>query len=110
MAEREVKTSQFMSGQQSNAKEAGPTKTVLKSNVSKMRNAGNPDPLSQALKGRDGYVPSGMHTFSHSKASKPGGAHYSPAGEFGKPKGNLMSKATNPMAGSGGKGTFRGKP
>ena len=108
MAEREVKTTPFNSGQQTNAAKTGPTRTTLKSNMSKVRNIGMPDPLSQALKGRDGYIPSDMHRFSHSKASKPTGTHYTPAGEFGKPHGKLMSKATNPMGGHGGKGTFRG--
>ena len=107
MANRTGHTEPFESGQQSNAKDKG-EKVKIKSNVSKMRNAGNPDPLADSLKGRDSYIPSDNHTWTHSKTSKSGGAHYNPSGEFGRPKGNLGSKATNPMGGHGGKGSFGG--
>lgn len=80
-----MRTEPFEGGQNSAAREPG-EKTVLKSNMSKVRNAGGPDPLKQALKGREGYIPSGMHGFNHSKTSKPTGAHYNPAGEFGRPR------------------------
>jgi hypothetical protein len=85
MASKPMHTQPFQSGQNSAAKDKG-EKTSLKSNMSKVRNAGQPDPLSQALKGRDSYIPSGMHSFNHSKTSKPSGASYNPAGEFGRPK------------------------
>lgn len=133
MAEKSMHTEPFHSGQQSNAKGFGSEKTVLKSNMSKKRNAGGPDPLANAIRGRDSYLPSNGHPFHHSKTSKSGGTHYNPAGEFGRPTGKMMSKATdypshtsrpgenalgykrnlkgdNPLGGHGGSGTFRGKP
>lgn len=110
MATKELKTDSYESGQNSGAKGFPKQNVLLKSNVSKKRNAGQPDALTQAIAGRDGYIPSGMHPFSHSKTPKPRGAVYSPEGEFGRPTGTLKSKATNPMGGSGGKGTFRGRP
>jgi len=108
MAEKSKSTTPFNSGQQTNAKGKS-EKVEVKSNMSKVRNAGQPDPLAQAISGKEGYVPSGMHIFVR-PAFHPAGAHYNPFGEFGEPTGNMKSKATNPMGGSGGKGTFRGKP
>ena len=104
MAEKAMKTQPFQSGQNTNAWDKG-EKTVLKSNMSKKRNVGQPDQLSQVLAGRDSYIPSGMHVFVPS-----GSVSYSPAGEFGKPTSKEGYKATNPMGRSGGKGTFRGQP
>jgi len=85
MAEKAMMTEPFQSGQNTLARDKA-EKTVLKNNMSKVRNAGGPDPLAQALKGRDAYIPSDMHTFRHSKTSKPTGVHYTPAGEFGRPR------------------------
>jgi hypothetical protein len=94
MAERQVKTTPFLSGQQTNAKPTGPTKTTLKVKMAKERNIGQPDALSQALKGRDSYIPGDLHKFSHTKTVASRGAHYSPAGEYGRPSGKLGSRAT----------------
>src|SRR5438105_8991551 len=84
MPERTGHTEPFQSGQNSAARDKG-EKVSVKFNMSKSRNAGAPDPLSQALTGRSSYTPRDMHPFSHGKASKPSGAHYRPAGEFGRP-------------------------
>lgn len=133
MPEKIEHTTGFKSGQKTNDKEPG-GKVINKNNMSKVRNAGQPDPLSQALQGKEPpLLPANTHPFTHGKTSAPGGAHYSPAGEFGRPRGNLGSKATgmgshtsrpgsnslgnprnvrggNPLGGHGGEGTFRGKP
>lgn len=86
MSQRMSHTEPFQSGQQTNAKDKS-EKVSVKSNMSKVRNAGQPDPLAQALKGRQPpLLPADTHTFSHSKTSASRGAHYSPAGEFGRPK------------------------
>ena len=110
MPSRQEPVTPFKSGQRSNEHEA-PGKAELKFKMSKVRNIGQPDPLSEAISGRSGYIPSDLNSFSHSKTSKPRGVHYSPAGEFGKPSvGSIgKSKATNPMGGHGGSGNFRGK-
>jgi hypothetical protein len=108
MGERMGRTEPFNSGQQTNAKQSG-EKVPVKFKMSKVRNAGQPDPLAQALVKPPPIAPTDMHKFAHSKTSRAGGAHYNPAGEFGRPTGRMMSKATNP----GGKkpsGTFRGHP
>lgn len=134
MPERMGHTEPFQSGQNSAARGKS-EKVPVKFNMSKTRNAGNPDPLSQALTGRQSYMPSDMHRFSHGKSSKPSGAHYRPAGEFGRPTAGsgFKSLATgmgshtsrpganavgspknrhggNPLGGHGGRGTFRGRP
>ena len=133
MPSKSMHTEPFQSGQQTNAKDKG-EKTKLKSNMSKERNAGSPDPLSQAIAGRDSYLPSGMHIFVQ-PTFHPAGAHYAPAGEFGKPTMGSLSKTKatnpgqkaskhngesalgkalnnrggNPLGGKGGSGTFRGR-
>lgn len=54
-------------------------------NRSKMKHSGGlNDPLRKALGYHPPIIPSGMQPFSHSKTSRPTGAHYSPAGTFGK--------------------------
>ena len=109
MGEKVIKTTPFQSGQQTNAKGTSePVKMYFK--MSKVRNAGQPDALKQALTKPPPTLPSVNHEWTHSKTSKSTGAHYNPAGEWGRPTGKLGSKATNPMGGSGGKGTFRGHP
>ena len=134
MPSKPMHTEPFQSGQQTNAKDKG-EKTKIKSNMSKERNAGGPDPLSEAIAGRDSYIPSGMHIFVQ-PSFHPAGAHYTPMGEFGKPtmgglnktkatnskqKGSnkkgesalgkaLNQKGGNPLGGKGGSGTFRGRP
>jgi hypothetical protein len=93
MPERMGHTEPFQSGQQTNARDKG-EKVPIKFKMAKERNIGQPDPLAEAIKGRDSYIPRDLHPFTHSKASKPGGAHYSPAGEYGRPHGKFGSKAT----------------
>ena len=84
MAEKMGHTEPFLSKQNSVEKDKG-EKVPIKSRMSKVRNAGVPDPLTQALKGRNSYTPT-EHTWTHSKTPKPTGAHYNPAGEYGRPK------------------------
>jgi hypothetical protein len=87
MAERIGHTTPFQSGQNSNPRGGDKGEKVpIKNNMSKVRNAGQSDPLAQAIKGRDSYLPKNEHKFTHSKTSKPTGAHYNPFGEFGRPK------------------------
>jgi hypothetical protein len=107
MAEKTKRTEPWQSGQQSNAKGEKGDKVKVKVNMSEARWSGrNGDPLAEAIRGRDSYIPSGMHVFVPS-----GSVSYSPAGEFGRPVGP-KTKASDPMAGAlrSGRGTFRGKP
>lgn len=84
MAEKEIKTTRFMGGQNTSERTSAAGKVPLKNNMSRVRNIGQPDPLSQAIAGRDSYLPSNMHPFKHSKTSKR--ESYNPAGEFGRPR------------------------
>jgi hypothetical protein len=110
MPERMGRTEPFQSGQKTNDRDKG-EKVPIKFKMAKSRNIGQPDPLSEALKGRDSYIPKDLHPFTHSKTSKSGGAHYNPAGEFGRPTtgSSGKTKATNSMAGHKPSGSFRGR-
>lgn len=90
MGERMQSTTAFKAGQSTNEHKGDAPKVKVKENMSQVRHNGEPDPLVQALKGRDTYIPQGMHKFSNSKTSKP----YAPMGEFGKPADRFKTKAT----------------
>lgn len=98
MAERMQSITPYHSGQ--NSTERGPKepKVPIKANMARTsRNAGQPDPLAQALVVHVPILPSGSQTWTHSITSKPTGARYSPAGFNGKPTLGKMSagKATD---------------
>ncbi len=111
MSERMGHTEPFQSGQSSNERGPKGEKVPVKFKMGGQRNAGMPDPLTQALTAPPHIYADTVH-FYHSGTSAAKGARYNPAGEFGRPTtgSSGKTKATNPMAGSGGKGTFRGKP
>jgi hypothetical protein len=109
MAERTMHTEKWNSGQQSNAKGEKGDAVKVKAKMARVRNAGNPDPLTQSLIPPVHILANTVH-FMHSAQPKSRGASYSPAGEYGRPTTGKSgkTKATNPMGGSGGRGSFGG--
>lgn len=94
MAQKMESTTPFQSGGNSSQHEKSGAKVPVKSKMSDVRNAGKPDPLVQVFISTPMDSRS-IHRFSSSPTVAPRGASYNPAGAFGRPKGNLKSKATS---------------
>lgn len=84
MPERLQSTTRFMSGQNSGTHEKAGEKIKVKTNMSKSRNIGQPDPLAKALATPMRELPSGSQPFAK-RAVDPKGHKYTPAGFNGKP-------------------------
>lgn len=87
MSERMQKTTPFKEGQQSNVHGKDAPKTKIVSNASQSPSADpatGVDHLTAALNTRIPVLPSNTHIYTHTTRVEPIGAHYSPAGEFGR--------------------------
>jgi hypothetical protein len=104
MPERKQAITPYQGGARGNDYQKPEPRTPVRFNMSKSRNIGQPDPLSEAIKGRNSYIPGDFDRYSHSKTPKSRGAHYNPAGEEGRPHGKMMSKATDYTRHPGGRG------
>jgi hypothetical protein len=108
MAERQAKTEPFHGGGNTTAKGQPAQKVPVKSKMSMVRNAGQPDPLAQSFIAPPHVYANTVHFNYQGNDNKRRG--YNPEGTYGTPKTAFKTKATNPMAGHGGRGTFRGNP
>jgi hypothetical protein len=78
----ETKTTPFNTGRYAQPETS--EKIDKYSNRSQMKHSGGlNDPLRKALGYHPPLLPSGEHTWTHSKTSQPRGAHYRPAQQFG---------------------------
>lgn len=92
MAERFQSTTPFKEGQQTNAHGKDAPKTPVKYKMARERNIGQPDPLKQALTAPPREFSDTQHFLK--RPVQPKGHAYKPDGEFGRPTGKMMSKAT----------------
>lgn len=101
MATRQKPITPFQQGQSTN-EHPDKTKTAkVNANMSDVRNSGTEGSLHAAL-GHRGLplLPSDNHVYTHTTTVKPVGAHYSPAGEFGKRKATGTGKGVYSYGGA----------